>query len=809
MSATGTHSHSRSVFTGTATRRAGPWQSPLVRRGAVDLAAVTGLLALGAIGFGPVFGEHVGYVAAGGGVLLGLAIGTLGAWRKWSRLGTLLAGMLGYLLLGGPIALPSTTIAGVLPTLETIQRLTVLSWQSWRDLLTVGLPAGQFDGPAVVPFLTGLVTATLASSAVLRLRTLRWAVLVGLLAPFVLLVVGILWGSHLTLFPAVQGALFGAVALVWVSWRSRLGDPDTHAIFARQGASTRVPRMRQALIGAATLLVAGALAIGVTGWVAPHPDRNVLRDHVVPPLDLRAYPSPLTSFRNLSATLEKETLFTVQGLHPGGRIRLAAMDLYDGDVYSVTEKSAAFEHAGETILPGEFSDQDAETDELDVRIEAYDGVWLPGGGDLRGVDFTGGGAEGRAAGLFFNPATGTALTTAGIGEGTTYTVEVARADNQKAADLPLDLAPDLSFRLPTNTARVDAVGNKLADFTAEAVTPMEQLRQIEATFRRDGFFANGTDEGIPSYAGHTITRIAQLLDGKSRQMIGDDEQYAVAFALMARELGLPARVVMGFYPPADRAGSDDAPVEVTGDDAHVWAEVRFEGAGWVTFDPTPPEDQKPDVNTPEPNPRNEPQMLPPPEVPEEADPREPPKASSDVDRDQDDDVLSGVWKWIAVGGGLVLLLALPFLLIALAKSRRRQRRRRAARLADRISGGWSEIIDLATDVGLRVPRHSTRVESAMLLGNAIPTSSGLTMAHRVDSHVFGVDEPTDADADSVWEAVDGLRGEFREGAGARDRFRARFSLRSLLAASRERRTTRARQRADAKARERALAGFGP
>ncbi|QIX25405.1 transglutaminase domain-containing protein [Nocardioides sp. JQ2195] len=780
MSSTSTGSRSRSVFTGGTVRRVAPWKLPAVRRAAGDVAATTLLLSLGAIGFGPVFGGAVGLVAAGGGVVLGVGIGVLGAWRRWSRLGTLLATMLGYLLLGGPFALPSTTVAGFLPTGETIRRLTLLSWQAWRDLLTVGLPAGQFDGPAVAPFLGALVTATVATSSVLRLRALRWVVLGGLLAPLVLLVVGILWGSHDAPFGALRGALFAAVALVWASWRTRRGDLRGHAIFSRSGPTARTPRIRQAVIGAVALAAAGGLAVTGLALLAPHPDRTVLRDHVVPPLELRDYASPLTLFRHLSATLEKETLFTVEGLPEGGRIRLATMDLYDGNVYSVSEGSAQFVHAGQEILPSEFSGSETPVDELTFRIVGYSGVWVPGGGDLRGVTFAGDDEEGLAAGLFFNPATGTALTTAGVGEGTTYTVDVARPSLSAAEskELPADLEPDRSFRMPENTARVDAVSNKVAEFVGDAVTPMEQLRQIESRFRQDGFFANGTDEGVPSYAGHTVTRISQLLESQSQQMIGDDEQYAVAFALMARDLDLPARVVMGFHPDTGTSGS--APLAITGDDAHVWVEVLFGDAGWVTFDPTPPEDQTPEVNTPEPNPRNEPQVLPPPEVPEEREPREPPPADSDVDRrDDDDSTVAVVLRWVAIGTGVLLLLLAPFLVVAALKSRRRQRRRNAPRLADRISGGWSEIIDLGADVGLSVPRQATRTEAAMILGDRIPTSSGTTMAHRVDGHVFGVTDPTSSDVDAVWEAVDGLREELHEGSGPWQRLRARFSIRSL------------------------------
>jgi hypothetical protein len=57
--------------------------------------------------------------------------------------------------------------------------------------------------------------------------------------------------------------------------------------------------------------------------------------------------------------------------------------------------------------------------------------------------------------------------------------------------------------------------------------------------------------------------------------------------VLARSVGLPARLVNGF------AGGRENPiggfVEVTRSDAHAWVEIHFERAGWVRYDPTPPD----------------------------------------------------------------------------------------------------------------------------------------------------------------------------------------------------------------------------
>ncbi len=62
------------------------------------------------------------------------------------------------------------------------------------------------------------------------------------------------------------------------------------------------------------------------------------------------------------------------------------------------------------------------------------------------------------------------------------------------------------------------------------------------------------------------------------------EQFAIAMAMMAREVGIPSRVAVGFT-----SGEivDNNFQQVTTHDAHAWPELWFPEAGWVPFEPTP------------------------------------------------------------------------------------------------------------------------------------------------------------------------------------------------------------------------------
>ena len=65
---------------------------------------------------------------------------------------------------------------------------------------------------------------------------------------------------------------------------------------------------------------------------------------------------------------------------------------------------------------------------------------------------------------------------------------------------------------------------------------------------------------------------------------GDCSQFAPAFAVLARLLGIPSRVAVGYTAGAKESGDT---WKVTTADAHAWPELYFPQAGWVRFEPTP------------------------------------------------------------------------------------------------------------------------------------------------------------------------------------------------------------------------------
>lgn len=760
-----------------------------------------------------VFGDQVGLISAGAGVLGGLAVATVATMRRWDVLATAVALAAVYFAFGGVAALRETTLWGVVPTARTIQYLALQPVSVWKDLITLNPPAASYVGPAVLPWLSGLVCGF--ASALITIRWGRYAL--GTLPMLIFGVIGVAWGLAGTTPPAWPTAVWIAGVLIWWAWANQLRrveigeevligrrsaqagqDSLTDSITSTSGARVSVVyAWRRVLAVIATLLLAVGVALPVSGAWAALDSRIVLRDLVEPPLDVRDYPSPLASFRHYTTDLAKTTLVKVSNLPGRARLRLGVMDTYNGIAFGMSDpqrtKEGRYVRVGTEIRtephsgPGDAATITVSTDELSAR-------WLPSVGYPDTWQFQGDDAAALGDDLFYNYWSDSALSTAFTGGKTTYTLTTVVPPVLSDGQLSAVNTPEITGTPDSNVP--EAVAELATTVVASAETPLDRARAIERYLHKNGAFSNGKTAN--SRPGHRADRIARMLS--LEQLIGDDEQYAVLMALMLHSQGIPARVVMGLYP----AKASEGEVALTGEDVHAWVEVPFTDVGWATFDPTPPKDQEPQTEVKKPRSVPKPQVLPPPDPPEP--PVELPPAVSD--RPLDDQVDDGIEiPWMIVGsglGGLIILLG-PFLAILALKRRRFRKRHRASpQLA--VPGAWNEAVDLAVDAGASVPPDLTRQEAAGLLattvladpsrgssadwwspGAAVPTV--VALARKADAAVFAPAVPTPADAASAWEDVSHVSTELNRGVGWWSRLRRRLSLRSIR---RNRRRTRRR-----------------
>lgn len=747
-----------------------------------EIADVIGLLVLGLVGLSGMATAFGGtrYLLVGG---LGLVVSMGLAWlfaRKDLPLWALTLAIVAiYLIVAPSLVVPGSSFELVVPSISTSRSLLTGAVQGWANILATTVPVGSAQNLLVLPLASGLVVGSVSMSIARRAPR---AYLAAAIAPFVLLVAGILVGTSAPAW-ALQATCFVLVLLVWGSVRQR----DARAAGMPTGRRNRWV----GVIG--VLAVAGVLGYAIGSWsmvVGSPTQRTVARDNVEPPVDLRDVPSPLEAFRSYRADdRADDVVFKVSGLEKGDRLRLATLDHYDGIVWHVRggdtspDSSSLFKRVGEEVP----SEGNGSARSLTIEVGDYDGAWLPTPGPIRSVTFLGRESQELSEEFRYNLATDTAAVPTGLKAGERVQLDVVVPSDQK--DLR-DGDPDRTIPT-TNPASVAAVNTRAAEFAATVKgSPLAKLRGIEARLRSQkggswpkddrGYFSNGgeDEERYPGEAvvlgGHSAQRMRTMLDPKGH-MVGNEEQYASAMALIAEYLGFRSRVVVGFKPEVTESGA----TAVKASDITAWTEVAVEGKGWVPLFPTPT-----DTNVP----KDESTEVPPPQrlfpdPPEEAEVFAEQRTVGGGDGTGSADSSSGspveVPGWVKAAGVVVLppllIVGGVTLLMASLKARRRKRRRTRGAPGDRVAAGWLEVCDTAVDLGDVVPVGSTRRETAVVL--ARPGVAPLAQA--ADAYLFAPEPLDDAAAERYWREVVVAREAMRAPMSRFDRWKALVNPTSL------------------------------
>ncbi|MEP6843314.1 MAG: transglutaminaseTgpA domain-containing protein [Pseudolysinimonas sp.] len=725
----------------------------------VDVVVHSVLALIGIVGLATSF-HDLGWLLAGvGGLLVGTGAALLARALKLGALLTVGLALVAFLLLGSAFAVPNQAIAHVIPTVDSIASLGVGAVWGWTDLLTLRAPVELPDYVTVVPYvlawLVGLVGVTLATRWLPRRRTAPRAALL-LIGPGLLYLASILLGTEEPYYPGVRGVAFAALALVWLGWR--------HSTVESVKVERTQGMLRRRLAGTAIVVLA-AVALGtLTGAaLAPTPQsRFVLRDQIVPPFQQLEFASPLAAFRQYSKLEVDKTLFTVTGLKPDELLRLSTMDSYDGHLWTVAGSQIAADGSGSFSLVGGVYPKPslitaAGDQTVSLKIGAYDDVWIPTVGYPRSLSLAKQTRD-ELAGLRYNATTGSAVLLSGLRRGDTV-VETGELQKSDYDDATLRDVPTARLQLGPAANIPDIVAAKATEFAGSTTSPIEQLRNIEQTLHTQGFLSHGTaSDSVASLAGHGADRMEALFSGSV--MVGDAEQYASAMALMARSLGYPARVVMGFAPTVTAAETaEKTPVKVTGHDVTAWVEVPFQGVGWIPFLPTPTQTDVPQDQVPKPQTEPQPQVRQPPRSQnKENDLVTNVQIDNTVKKAKDVFALPGWVVGVGLGVGIpALLIFVPLLVVAWLKRRRAARRRTAARKRDAAAGAWDELIDRVGELGIATPPISTRRRTAEALDPRLtPAAAGgsvRSLARRTDDAVFSGRELDDTEVDAVWAEV--------------------------------------------------------
>ncbi|HEX6359207.1 transglutaminaseTgpA domain-containing protein [Actinophytocola sp.] len=739
------------------------------RRGdLVDAGFLVVLSAIALSGFATTYSGWSYLVVGLSGVVLGVLVGHLANMLNQPVITLAALTVATFFLAGGAVVLRAQAIGGVLPSAATMRGLADGSVNGWKQLLTT-LPPVDGRGPLLVlPYLLGLLVGAAGFAVASRMRPA--VAPVG--APLLLLVATILLGTTEQPAPVLRGGVFAALALAWSAVRARRLRPQ-----ARDG-SRHLVRLG---VAAAILGVATGIAT-LVGPVLPGTggDRVVLRDLVTPPFEIGAYPSPLVGFRKYTKDARQlwdQTLFTVSGLPSGATVRIATLDDYNGSVWGAADQPAtagprnSFQRVGDRIPTAAtgraatltFTVSPAYATATDVS------AWLPTAGVATSVAFTGPASAGHTENLRYNLATSSGIVADRLRAGDTYTVDTIL----EPVGIPDDAQP---FGPSTADPAARAlVSSKAQKWAGDATSVAGRLRAAAAYLREHGAYSDGGPGESEYLPGHSLGRLTTFFNAP--RPVGDDEQYAAAFALVANELGMPARVVLGATPKNDGA--------VRGKDVHAWVELHLADGRWVPVPHTefmPDTSKKPDKQPPQEFENTDASIVPPPNT------SHPPSTLDDLaqtDPSTNRAATSpepGTGGLPAIIGVLLRWVGLPLLVLGTlcgaiigAKTVRRNRRRTRGHPAARVAAGWREVLDHVRDLGMPAPRGGTRWEQARSVADQRVTG----LASHADTVVFGAAEPGGVAADEFWTAVATLRAQLGREAGRWRRFRAAISLRSI------------------------------
>lgn len=433
---------------------------------------------------------------------------------------------------------------------------------------------------------------------------------------------------------------------------------------------------RLAVAGPALVVLVGALAAAA---LVPADDPFEPRGLVDPPMVVVEAASPLPQL-GAWAKNPDTPLFRVTGDRVP--LRLVTLDQYDGVQWRSATRFAPFGTVGEPPLP---PGDRRRTTSVSVAFDRLGGRWLPTPGDPTAVTADHAVIDLRT-GTLYDPAVEPAASYE-----VTAVADAPRPDALLDATVLATPGAEQFLELPGLPADLASYAEKI---TAGAQTPYEQAIVLESAVKSDRALSGD------SISGSAYWRIQRFLLGsadESGARVGTSEQFATAFTVLARHVGLPTRVVVGFKPGDPQ--SDGSRI-VRGSDALAWPEIYFDRLGWVPFSPTPRDDtftqDRPSVTTSPPVEEDAPPSdlapggRPDPDV-EAAPPTGAAPASQDAVR----------WPWLA------LLLAVPLLLVVVARQVRTLRHRRQG-----APGAWAEVLDALALAGTPAARTATATDVA-------------------------------------------------------------------------------------------------
>jgi len=564
-------------------------------------------------------------------------------------------------------------------------------------------------------------------------------------------------------------ALYLAAVLLYVLFISvARREESANWLAGRKGPGSRALVARGLALAAAAVLVAvvvgpdlpGAGSAPVFNWRAKDNGPSS-----------RTTISPLVDIRTRLVDQSDNELFTVQSSSPA-YWRITALDKFDGRIWSSV---GTYKPAGGSLPNGVRSRAASDTVSQKFAISGLSSIWLPAA--FRPTHLDG------IKKVRFDPESSSLLTDADTSNGLTYQVESAlpQLTSTELGTAPPVLPQSIIDRylalpdgFPTTVARL---ANQV---TAAATTPYAKAKALQDYLRNNYRY----DLNVPP--GHGDDALQRFLFVTKR---GYCEQFAGAYAAMARAINLPSRVAVGFTPGEQVAVGS---YRVLNRHAHAWPEVYLSGYGWIAFEPTPgrgaPDDQSYTGVTPMPQEG----FTPPPAV---AQPETPTTvgAGASTNPGQQTTTTSppgqkashGTAGWLKALFGLILVVLVAGVLLGVLIGRRRaafRKRRAAATTADaRALVAWTEAEEALTLAGYPRKRAETAAEYARRVPGpaAISPAPMNVLADATAAAAYSQAGIAPDDAAAATHAADQVRDQLTARATRKERLRWAIGVQTM------------------------------
>lgn len=704
-------------------------------------AALVGLSLAVVIGFSRLFIEGSFFPKLAAFVIV--AHGTLIVTRRvgWSIATSGVVSLVALCVTVGLALYPDTTMLG-LPTADTLSIARTDFSDIWTQFQSVQAPTA-----VTTPFLLAAGLSLWWSAFVADWAAFRvWVPFESVVPAGTVFVFSSLFAAHRS-----QVALSGLFLLAAMAFLL------LHRVTRQQSNSGWVSADVQRGTNALLRVGAGLTALAVIAAMVLGPNLPQARSAAILSWrggssgpSARTTVSPLVNIEHRLVAQSNQELFTVRS-ERRAYWRLTALDQFDGQIW---KSDGSYESADGGLPKSVDSTVSTQAFRQTYFITALDTIWLPAAYLPRSLDEA-------STDVRYESETATLIVGTNVPDSnnTNYTVlsEVPIYDPQQLegapGGVPDDIAPELE--LPSDfSPRVVAEAQQVV---AGATTTYDKALALQDYFRNNFEY----DLAVPP--GHSTSAIEEFLFETRR---GYCEQFAGTYAAMARAVGIPSRVAVGFT-PGDEDPVNPGLYHVRGLHAHAWPEVYVDGQGWVLFEPTPgrgaPDAEQYTHVTEEQAADGVGSTTLVPTTPTTAAATNPgagtattiPKSEVETGGPISKTPEPSFWSTKRFGGkalisgAVLLVLALLYIVAVLAfyAIYRRRRRRAAVEADDRVRLAWQESVEAFGLLGVAPRRAETPTEFGVRAGSAMSVDGVAELAGLVVRSNYSAEGATDDDAE--------------------------------------------------------------